>query len=84
MSLCAITLRNLCKRVKIRGVVVVRGVEDYEPSYKGLKQLEKRFLQATIRITNLPIRATSSQQNGGFFLPHLPPIPPKVLSFTAR
>ena len=31
------TLRNFCKRVKIRYVVTMRGIEDYEPSYKGLK-----------------------------------------------
>ncbi len=37
MSLCVETLRNFCKRVKIPAVVVMRGVEDYEPSYKGLK-----------------------------------------------
>ena len=31
------TLRNFCKRDKIRDVVMIRGIEDYEPSYKGLK-----------------------------------------------
>ena len=55
MSLCAITLRNLCKRVKIRGVVVVRGVEDYEPSYKGLKP-STSMPSIFTPITNLPIR----------------------------
>ena len=54
MSLCAITLRNLCKRVKIRGVVVVRGVEDYEPSYKGYKLPTKRGLFSSTFTPNSP------------------------------
>ena len=31
-------LRNSCKHVKIPNVVIARGVEGTEPSYKGLKQ----------------------------------------------
>ena len=31
------TLRNFCKRDKIRDVVNKGCAEDYEPSYKGLK-----------------------------------------------
>ena len=43
MSLYNGTLRNFCKHDKIRDIVKARGIEDYEPSYKGLK-LSGRFL----------------------------------------
>ena len=39
MSLYNGTLRNFCKHDKIRDIVKARGIEDYEPSYKGLKLL---------------------------------------------
>ncbi len=37
MCLTSKILRNFCKRVKIYNIVMMRGIEDYEPSYKGLK-----------------------------------------------
>ena len=45
MSLIKITLRNFCKRTKIFNIVIMRCVEDYEPSYKGLKlEIERRYV----------------------------------------
>ena len=32
-------LRNSCKHVKIPDIVIARGVDSYEPSYKGLKHI---------------------------------------------
>jgi len=37
LSLAREILSASCKRVKIRNVVNMKGVEDYEPSYKGYK-----------------------------------------------
>ena len=41
-------LRNSCKHVKIPNIVIARGVEGTEPSYKGLKRPWSRILNTWI------------------------------------
>ena len=50
------TLRNFCKRDKIRNIVIKGCAEDYEPSYKGLKLSFPLPHFHRTYITNLPIR----------------------------
>ena len=61
MCLTSKILRNFCKRVKIRDVVMMRGIEDYEPSYKGLKLFTPQIAVVRHSITNLPIRAEAPE-----------------------
>lgn len=48
MSLSDEILRNLCKRDKIPAVVIMRGAEDNEPSYKGLKPAKVPFANSRV------------------------------------